>query len=88
MGFAVDCHRFWSGRRRLRRYRVGQSIADFLLWVSFAAGVFGLLLLLNDGEVHFYVFLGLGLGLLIYYRSYSRWVLSWLKKISQKYKKG
>lgn len=77
MGLVFDVYRLLTRPFRRRRWKL--ALTDFLLWVILAAYMFGLLFYLNDAEVHFYVFLGLALGLLFYYRWLSRYVLGFLK---------
>ncbi|MBC7346476.1 MAG: hypothetical protein H5U00_03335 [Clostridia bacterium] len=79
LGLFLDFYRFFARRARWRGHRL--DLADFLLWVLFAVGMFALLFYLNGAEIHFYVFVGLALGLLTYYRWASRHVLLFLKKI-------
>ncbi|HAG11935.1 MAG TPA: hypothetical protein DCK76_11325 [Desulfotomaculum sp.] len=47
-------------------------IGDLLFWLLLTAGVIVLLLLVNQGEVRFYVLLGLVLGVLFYSKLLSR----------------
>lgn len=78
LGVLLDAYRLLT--KRLRRRRRLVAVLDFLLWVGLAAALFALLFFLNAAEVHFYVFLGLALGLLFYYRFLGRRVLPRLKK--------
>lgn len=59
-------------RRALRLSRWGTGIGDLLVWIVLTCLVFGLLLLVNWGEVRWYILLGLALGAAFYYRALSR----------------
>ncbi|SHI77215.1 spore cortex biosynthesis protein YabQ [Desulfofundulus thermosubterraneus] len=72
-GFAYDLYRVL--REMLRLKKAGTFIGDLLFWLFLLVVVFGLLLVGNDGEVRFYVFLGLALGAgihLIFFSSAAR----------------
>jgi spore cortex biosynthesis protein YabQ len=47
-------------------------VGDLLFWLLFTAAALILLLLANQGEVRFYVFLALVLGILFYSKFFSR----------------
>ncbi|WP_307399469.1 spore cortex biosynthesis protein YabQ [Desulfofundulus luciae] len=72
-GFAYDFYRVL--REMLRLKKAGTFAGDLLFWLFLLVVVFGLLLVGNDGEVRFYVFLGLALGAgihLIFFSSAAR----------------
>ncbi|MBE0465985.1 MAG: spore cortex biosynthesis protein YabQ [Candidatus Desulforudis sp.] len=69
-GFLFDSYR--TIRITLRFGRVGTSIGDLMAWIVLTFIVFFLLLLVNWGEVRWYILLGLGLGALVYRRIFSR----------------
>lgn len=69
MGIVFDFYRALRQKARLRNWMTG--IADLLLCLLFTGMVFVLLLMTNWGEVRAYVFLGLILGLIIYFRYIS-----------------
>jgi spore cortex biosynthesis protein YabQ len=72
-GFVYDLYRVL--REMLRLKKAGTFIGDLLFWLFLLVVVFGLLLVGNDGEVRFYVFLGLALGAgihLIFFSSAAR----------------
>jgi len=69
-GFLFDCYRAVGVNRKLGRLVTG--LGDLLIWCALTLVVFGLLLLVNWGEVRWYILVGLGLGALVYYRTMSR----------------
>ena len=86
MGFILEAYRLLVGRTRWRRRKL--SLMDFLLWVVLTACMFGLLYYLNGAEVHFYVFLGLALGLLSYIRWCRRYACAFLRAVWHRLKKA
>lgn len=70
---------FFDGYRVLRgvfRPRIFLThLLDLLYWLLATLFVFGLLLLINWGEVRFYVFIALAAGAVLYYRFFSRLVM-------------
>lgn len=65
MGIAFDSYRVVSGQLRFPRWSV--HALDLLYWVASALFVFRTLYRSNQGELRFYVFLGLFLGIWIYF---------------------
>ncbi|RKO67871.1 spore cortex biosynthesis protein YabQ [Desulfofundulus salinus] len=63
-GFAYDLYRVLREMLRLRK--TGTFVGDLLFWMFLLVLVFALLLVGNNGEVRFYVLLGLALGAGIY----------------------
>lgn len=70
MGVFFDFYR--ETRRKVRLKKLGTDIFDFLVWVFFAGLAFGTLLYVNNGEVRGFTFLGIFLGLLVYFGFFSR----------------
>jgi len=68
-GFCYDYYRVV--RRVLRLKKAGTCVGDIIFWLFTTALVFFLLLLGNWGIVRIYVFIGIGLGALIYFRLFS-----------------
>lgn len=68
-GFCYDYYRVVRGVFRLKK--AGTFLGDILFWLITTAVVFLMLLQGNWGEVRLYVFIGLGLGALIYFRFLS-----------------
>lgn len=66
VGIVFDFYRVLRQKARWRKWATG--IADLLLCLFFTGLVFFLLLLSNWGEVRVYVFIGLALGLAVYFR--------------------
>lgn len=65
-----------------RRWSIG--LADLLLWVLLAAGIFALNLYVNNGELRWHALLGLLLGAVLYFLTLSaivRWILHWIFKV-------
>ncbi|OYD06357.1 spore cortex biosynthesis protein YabQ [Paludifilum halophilum] len=88
MGFLLDTYRVFRHRFRLRGWVV--SFVDLLYWTVAAGLVFGLLMWSNWGELRFYIFVAVLLGLLAYYAWFSRgmirgiqWLLQVVEQILQ-----
>jgi spore cortex biosynthesis protein YabQ len=64
-GLIYDLYRVL--RLSLRLKRTGVFLGDLLFCFFLTAFVFGLLILINYGEVRFYVILGMALGALTYF---------------------
>ncbi|MDR3589721.1 MAG: spore cortex biosynthesis protein YabQ [Negativicutes bacterium] len=73
LGGLFDFYRIMRGLFKPRR--VFTSLADLLYWLLATVIVFVALLLGNWGEIRFYVFCGLLVGLLLYFRFFSRQVI-------------
>ena len=69
-GFCFDFYR--ALRRVLRLRKAGALGGDLLFSLFLTVFVAGLLLVINYGEMRFYVILGLALGALTYWRYFSR----------------
>lgn len=67
--FCYDYYRVVRGVFRLKK--IGTCLGDLLFWMVTTAVVFLMLLWGNWGELRLYVFIGLGLGALIYFRLFS-----------------
>ncbi|SEN63873.1 spore cortex biosynthesis protein YabQ [Lihuaxuella thermophila] len=70
IGVILDTYRVLKARFRLRGWTV--SLVDFLYWTVSAALVFSLLMWSNWGELRFYIFVAVCMGLFLY--------LSWLSR--------
>jgi len=80
-GFGWDFYRAVRAGLRLRRW--GTGIGDLVFWVLLTGAVFGFLLLVTWGEIRWYIFLGLGLGALVYRRTLgSRGYAFWERGVS------
>jgi len=75
LGLALDLAAVLAGRlgappgrrvRRPRRRRAGSGLWDVFVWLVAAPLVLGAIVVSNRGELRFYVFVGLGLGLCTY----------------------
>lgn len=66
------CYDYYSVIREvLRLNKLGTWLGDMIFWLAITALVFAMLLWGNRGDVRLYVFIGLGLGALIYFRIFS-----------------
>ncbi|WP_068621733.1 spore cortex biosynthesis protein YabQ [Paenibacillus tuaregi] len=65
MGVAFDSYRVVSGQLRFPRWSV--HALDLVYWAAASVFVFRMLYLSNQGQLRFYVFLGLFLGIWIYF---------------------
>ncbi|OAT80681.1 spore cortex biosynthesis protein YabQ [Desulfotomaculum copahuensis] len=68
-GFLYDCYRVV--RELLRPGKTVVLLGDLLYWLLLTGVVFAVLLAGNQGEVRFYLLLGLGLGALVYLKLFS-----------------
>ncbi len=75
MGVTYDL--YWSVRERLHLRKIGTGIGDLLFWSVSTAIAFFLLLIGNWGEVRFYVFIGIILGI----TGYLHWFSPVIRKI-------
>jgi len=78
-GFCYDFYLVLKRRWKLRR--TGTGVGDLLFWAVLTALVFSLLVVGNYGELRLYVFISLGLGLLLYFRILSKSMVSLLQKL-------
>ncbi|MDO7908582.1 spore cortex biosynthesis protein YabQ [Paenibacillus sp. JX-17] len=69
MGVAFDSYRVLSGRLQFPKWSI--HALDILYWSASAVFVFRMLYASNHGQLRFYVFLGLFLGVWLYF-----WILS------------
>lgn len=72
-GFLFDLYRV--ARSLTRPRQLATAVADLLYWIVVTPIVFALLLAGNWGELRFYVLIGLGVGLLLYFQALSPLVL-------------
>ncbi|MDF9409222.1 MAG: Spore cortex protein YabQ (Spore_YabQ) [Pelotomaculum sp. PtaB.Bin013] len=68
-GFCYDYYLVVRGVFKLKK--VGTCLGDIIFWLFTTTLVFTLLILGNWGVVRLYVFIGLGLGALLYFQSLS-----------------
>lgn len=79
MGMFYDTYRTLERMCYLTRWLV--RVCDFLFWLSCTFLVFGTLLRVNEGMVRIYIFLGLGLGMVVYFLALQSMYLVILKKL-------
>lgn len=72
IGVIFDCYR--TIRQLWRPGLWGTSLGDLFFWLLVTATTYFYLMLISWGEVRFYVFLGMGMGLIIYFRLISKTV--------------
>lgn len=85
MGAAFDGYRVVSNRLRIGRWLV--PVLDLLYWLAATLVVFRVLAASNEGELRFYVFLGLLLGIGFYFWLFSSAVIAfvvWLMDMLQR----
>ncbi len=68
--FGYDYYRAFRQACRLKKFST--FLGDLFFWLITTAMVFALLLRANWGEMRMYVFLGLGLGALLYFHLFSK----------------
>lgn len=81
MGILYDTYRTFE-----RMYKMGTWliwICDLLFWTSSTFLVFGTLLRVNEGIVRIYIFLGIGIGIILYLLTFREIYGMILKKIIQ-----
>lgn len=81
MGIFYDTYRIFERMYKMKKWLIW--ICDLLFWVSATFLVFGTLLRVNEGIVRIYIFLGLGIGTIIYLLSFRAMYGKILKKIIQ-----
>lgn len=69
-GLLYDYYRAVRAAYKLRK--IGTFIGDVVYWLVTTVMVFGMLLWGTWGELRLYVFIGLGLGALLYFQLFSR----------------
>ncbi|MFT9850316.1 spore cortex biosynthesis protein YabQ [Aneurinibacillus sp. REN35] len=79
MGMLYDTYRTVERRCRLPIWLVW--ITDLFFWISCTFLVFGTLLRINEGVVRIYIFLGLGIGIILYFLLFQRLYLRILNKL-------
>lgn len=70
IGIIFDIYR--SLRQFWRPGKWGTSLGDLVFWLIITLMTYFVLLLVSWGEVRFYVFLGMGIGLVIYLKYFSK----------------
>ncbi len=74
LGLLFDLYRLW--RRATRPEKAATALSDLLFWVVATPVTYVYLLMGNWAELRFYVFLGLFLGLFLYFTVFSFIVLN------------
>ncbi|AYB47220.1 spore cortex biosynthesis protein YabQ [Paenibacillus lautus] len=69
MGVAFDSYRVLAGQLRFPQW--SKHALDFLYWIAAAFFIFRMLYMTNDGQLRFYVFVGLFIGVWIYFLLWS-----------------
>jgi spore cortex biosynthesis protein YabQ len=76
LGLFFDLYRLW--RRATRPKKAVTALSDILFWIIVTPLTYVYLLMGNWGELRFYVFLGLLLGLFLYFAVFSVIVINLL----------
>lgn len=77
MGVVFDGYRVVSNELRFPRWWL--PVLDIMYWMAAAVAVFRMLYASNNGEVRAYVFLGLAIGVILYYWLFSKPVIAIVK---------
>lgn len=77
MGVVFDGYRVVSNELRFPRWWL--PVLDVIYWMAAALAVFRVLYASNNGEVRAYVFLGLAVGVIVYYWALSKVVIQVVK---------
>lgn len=77
MGTVFDGYRVLSNELRFPRWWL--PVLDVIYWMAAAVAVFRVLYASNNGEVRAYVFIGLAVGVLLYYWLLSRAIIAIVK---------
>lgn len=70
MGIGFDIYRELKSSFKLKSMAV--NILDLLIWIIFIILAYAVLLFTNYGQVRLYIFMAVALGLLLYFRWFSR----------------
>lgn len=73
VGFMIDGYRsvrYWSKPKGFMA-----AISDMLFWILCAIILFIFFLYTNNGDFRYYTIIGMGLGILLYFKLLSRWLL-------------
>lgn len=81
IGFIYDLYRII--RCIFRPKKLATFIQDFIFWLVISVAAMMVLLFSNDGEIRFYTFLGFVVGVLLYNRFLSKFVISILVRMIQ-----
>ncbi|MGO4698582.1 spore cortex biosynthesis protein YabQ [Paenibacillus sp. 2TAB26] len=88
MGTVFDGYRVVTNELKLPRWWL--PVLDVVYWMAAALIVFRVLYASNNGEVRAYVFIGLAIGMVIYYFFFSRiviqvvkWIIGAVRKLIQ-----
>jgi spore cortex biosynthesis protein YabQ len=73
VGLVFDMYRIFRNSIQPKNWM--SILYDLIFWLVIIPLVFLMLLISNWGELRYYVFLGMGLGLFLYFQLISSWVL-------------
>ena len=76
MAFVFDIYRV--SRNYIRLPKFIYHIIDLLIWLILALVVFAFLLISNWGELRFYIFISLTIGVGVYFLFFSKYVIAFL----------
>lgn len=79
MGILYDTYRIFERMYKMKTVLIW--ICDLLFWISCTFLVFGTLLRVNEGAVRIYIFLGIGMGTIIYLLTFRDTYANLLKRL-------
>ncbi len=79
VGFFYDILRVF--RRIIKHHKILIHIEDFLYWIFLTATLFFIMLSINNGEIRFFLFPGVFIGMILYYHTVSGLFLKTSDKI-------
>lgn len=79
IGIMFDIYRIVRGFNYLNRFIT--AVSDFLFWILAAVITFIFFLYTNNGDLRYYTFVGLILGLFIYFKLISRFFMNSLRLV-------
>ena len=76
IGFIFDFYRVLKKKMGFAVYLI--NLCDFLIFIILSFIVFIRLIYLNSGQVRWYLFLGIFLGIIIYYAKMSQMIINYI----------
>jgi spore cortex biosynthesis protein YabQ len=73
LGVLFDLFRVLAGQLRIPKWTL--PLTDLVYWIVATILVFRVLYLTNQGQVRLFVFIGLVIGILLYFTSFSPWIV-------------
>ncbi len=79
VGVLIDVYRIF--RLTTPSNKIVASISDILFWILEALVVFVFLIYTNNGDIRYYTFIGIGVGILIYFKLLTKTIRYMLVRI-------